>query len=135
MDFACDEISDRSESTSSPSVRDDIKVFKRLWNQRIINVSRDFKFSKDKDHSKFQISLRVLKGVKNGAGRKLRVRGELECKNMVRTHLPHIAPIFYLTTQSIGGTKDGSILGRNFEIERRGIMGLFDLRRPAGFQC
>lgn len=47
--------------------------------------------------------------------------------------LLQIALIFYLTTQSIGGTKDGSILGHNFEIERRGIMGLFDLRRPAGF--
>lgn len=85
-DSVCEEISDRSESTSSPLARDDIKVFKRLWNQRIINVSRDFKFSKEKVHSKFQISLRILKSVNHGAGRKLRVRGELECKNMVRTH-------------------------------------------------
>jgi hypothetical protein len=44
-----------------------------------------------------------------------------------------IALTFYLTTQSIGGIKDCSILGHNFEIERRGIMGLFDLQRPAGF--
>lgn len=76
---------DGLESKLSSQLRNDIKVFKRLWNQRIINVSRDFK-SEDKGHSKFQISLRILKGVENDTGRKLRVRGELESNNMVRTH-------------------------------------------------
>lgn len=81
----CEENADILESKPSSLASDDIKVFKRLWNQRMINVSRDFRFSKDKDHSKYQISLRILKTANNGAGRKLRVRGELECRNMVRT--------------------------------------------------
>ncbi|CEJ55272.1 hypothetical protein PMG11_01539 [Penicillium brasilianum] len=74
---------DKFETDLSPSARNDIKIFKNLWNRRIVNVSRDFQVFEDEGRSKFNINLRIRKGTHDNGEqeRKLRVRGELESTN------------------------------------------------------
>lgn len=79
---------DELETDLSPAAQNDIKIFRTIWKRGIINVSRDFKVFEDKGHSKFSIKLRIPKRAHDEEERKLRVRGELESTDKVRTYCP-----------------------------------------------
>lgn len=87
---------DKLETNLSSSARNDMKTFRHIWNRRIIFVSKSLKVCAKEGRSKFIMNLRILKGEHSGGNKKLRVRGELESTNKVRTCYPRESRLSFI---------------------------------------